>query len=796
MLLNLVIDNGGKTIVTIFTGAVVLMFVAFLIVFLVLDYKNTKISEIKKRLYNSVEKREKYEVTTVYSDKSKNYSGTEILPIPSKEPTEEYNFEFLGWDKNYFNESGDTVAKPVYLKRLNKFIVNFYLDDKTTLLKSIEVEYGKSADASDLLPKKNETDEFAFEFDGWSKDISKITQNESVYVVFKATPKKCTYKFVDSDGSVLFEETTIFGTPIFYKDEPISKDSSKVFSHFENYVSGKKLEKDEVFVAVYKSKFETDLKNAENKENIGGDSNLDEIAQNDKTEKNEDNFENNQAEVSGESVQNENGDAVEENLVEEVVESNVTLENDEEKVENLKNQNETEKIETNQDKKESYFKKDFNANFTFFNSGFADVENDEIVEEIGSKPKYLKKNDSNIEQESKTNNDSRKGNGNLFNMNFAGQSNSAKSQTLNKTIGGQRFNSFSGLAGASSNLNVDGNNNLQNSKIESGSRFSYGKQGNGFVTNLNFGEMKSSENAERTEKQNSESSSLANSKTIKKVKDGVTIEYSKSALPKHSQELAEEKNIPLQGFEKLRNNSPSSSQKIVYSNFKKNNVSVKSNENSKVEDNSNVLNNRHFGNVTRLNNLSDLFEKEDSSKNKKEENVENLSKKNNLKNKGTFGIFTGENFEKKEENQSENLSFGSNATMRKNYFTGTKIANNSFKDNNFEAKTQNKENLSNHFEAVNFNAQRKSDEAEKNENNNLKTEKIEVAKNTNIDEEIAKDEGSPLPRISVAGARLRTERARQENLKSNQQNNQNVNESNKDDDVLFGTILINHRKKK
>ena len=43
-------------------------------------------------------------VKTVYSDKTLNYSGTEFLPIPTKAPTNQYVYEFMGWDKNGIDE--------------------------------------------------------------------------------------------------------------------------------------------------------------------------------------------------------------------------------------------------------------------------------------------------------------------------------------------------------------------------------------------------------------------------------------------------------------------------------------------------------------------------------------------------------------------------------------------------------------------------------------------------------------------------------------------------------------------
>jgi len=258
---------GERTIVAIITFVLIAVFVILLAVFLLLDYRNTKANEVRRMLYKNSQKILKHEVITVYSDKSKNFSGTEILPIPKKAPTEECSYEFVGWNKNHFNESGDTVAKAVFVKKLNHYDINFYSDDKTTLLRTINTAYGSSVDVTDLIPTKEESNEFLFEFAGWDKDLTEIKSNMNVYAIFKAYPKKYTYTFFDSDKkTVILQETAIYGTPIKLPNKPISADSSLVFSHWENYVYEMPLKKNETFVAVYKQKknVETEVIKVEN----------------------------------------------------------------------------------------------------------------------------------------------------------------------------------------------------------------------------------------------------------------------------------------------------------------------------------------------------------------------------------------------------------------------------------------------------------------------------------------------------------------------------------------------------
>ena len=104
---------------------------------------------------------------TVYSDKTLNYSGTEFLPIPTKAPTNQYSYEFVGWDKNGIDENGNIVVRAIYLQKVAVCKITVFDADKSTLLGTYDVEYGSGLNLSDLKPRKNDTKEFTYEFVGW-----------------------------------------------------------------------------------------------------------------------------------------------------------------------------------------------------------------------------------------------------------------------------------------------------------------------------------------------------------------------------------------------------------------------------------------------------------------------------------------------------------------------------------------------------------------------------------------------------------------------------------------------------
>ncbi len=198
------------------------------------------------------------EVKTVYSDKSLNYSGTEFLPIPTKAPTNQYSYEFIGWDKNGVDEHGNTVVRAIYLQKVTKCYVNVYDDDKSTLLGSYEVEYGAGLTLGDLKPSKPESKEFSYEFVGWDKNTDAFYKNENVYAVYNAVPKKYKYVFYEDDAkTVVSQGFAIHGTPITAPQAP-KKESEEPkkyvyeFSGWKNFEENMILVKDCEFVATYK----------------------------------------------------------------------------------------------------------------------------------------------------------------------------------------------------------------------------------------------------------------------------------------------------------------------------------------------------------------------------------------------------------------------------------------------------------------------------------------------------------------------------------------------------------------
>lgn len=194
-------------------------------------------------------------VKTVYSDKTLNYSGTEFLPIPTKAPTNQYTYEFVGWDKNGIDENGNIVVRAIYLQKVTMCKIAVFDSDKTTLLASYNIEYGSGINLDDVKPQKPDTKEFSYEFVGWDKNLDAFYNDEKIYAVYNALPKKYTYKFLEDDGkTVVSEGTAIYGTPVIAPTAPKKEPTVKGLYEFvgwKGYEVNTILTKDMSFCASY-----------------------------------------------------------------------------------------------------------------------------------------------------------------------------------------------------------------------------------------------------------------------------------------------------------------------------------------------------------------------------------------------------------------------------------------------------------------------------------------------------------------------------------------------------------------
>ena len=112
---------------------------------------------------------------------------------PAEDPSRE-GYNFIGWSPSYENVKSNLTITAQYEPK--KFTVRFYDEDKTTLLKEEEVEYGLSAIAPE--PPTHE----GFDFFAWDNYFDVVTSDMDIYAVY--TKSQYWIYFEDGDGNVFY----------------------------------------------------------------------------------------------------------------------------------------------------------------------------------------------------------------------------------------------------------------------------------------------------------------------------------------------------------------------------------------------------------------------------------------------------------------------------------------------------------------------------------------------------------------------------------------------------------------
>ena len=170
---------------------------------------------------------------------------------PTKESTDEFSYEFTGWDKEVGTLESDITFTAQYKETKRKYTYKF-LNDDGTLLKEETVEYGTLPVAPET-PTKTGSDEFSYVFASWDKEIVKVTGDATYTAVYTSTTNVYTYKFVNYNNEVLKEETVKYGTLPTAPETNPTKPATEEFTY--NFVGWDKeivkVTGDVVYTAVY-----------------------------------------------------------------------------------------------------------------------------------------------------------------------------------------------------------------------------------------------------------------------------------------------------------------------------------------------------------------------------------------------------------------------------------------------------------------------------------------------------------------------------------------------------------------
>ena len=176
----------------------------------------------------------KYKVTfmndgVVYNEQEVEYGRSAVAPTnPTKPATKQYTYEFTGWDQDFSNITDNLTVNATYRENTRTYKVTFM--NGNTIHNEQEVKYGESA-VTPLEPSKLATKQYTYEFIGWDKDYSNITDDLTVNAKFKQTTNKYTVTFVTNLGTTINTQQVEYG-----KNAIIPNYSKEIYMNNVKYV--------------------------------------------------------------------------------------------------------------------------------------------------------------------------------------------------------------------------------------------------------------------------------------------------------------------------------------------------------------------------------------------------------------------------------------------------------------------------------------------------------------------------------------------------------------------------------
>ena len=104
---------------------------------------------------------------------------------PTKKETKEYIYTFKGWNPTITAVTGKATYKALFDSTLQKYTVVF--KNGNDKLQTISVAYGETPKYTGKTPTKKSTNDYSYEFVGWSPKLGPIIKNTEFVAVFDST---------------------------------------------------------------------------------------------------------------------------------------------------------------------------------------------------------------------------------------------------------------------------------------------------------------------------------------------------------------------------------------------------------------------------------------------------------------------------------------------------------------------------------------------------------------------------------------------------------------------------------
>jgi len=172
---------------------------------------------------------------TVLSSETYHYGDTVVVPDnPSRESTLEYDYSFVGWNKEVTNvtKSDEYVAR--YNSVLRKYTIKWIIDG-TIVETDNDVLYNDLHEYNGQAPTRASDNTYTYEFSEWNQEVI-ASDNLITYTArFTNTYIDYTIVFKNYNDTVLSSKTYHYGDEIVVPDDPIKPKDKKYTYEFTGW---------------------------------------------------------------------------------------------------------------------------------------------------------------------------------------------------------------------------------------------------------------------------------------------------------------------------------------------------------------------------------------------------------------------------------------------------------------------------------------------------------------------------------------------------------------------------------
>ena len=155
-----------------------------------------------------------------------SYEGS----TPYRASDEQYDYTFVGWSPEVERVKEDVTYTAVFEGDVRLYTVTWKNYDDS-VLDTERYEYGETPEYKGSTPTKPTTDQYDYVFDGWDKEISKVTGDITYVATFTGNVRSYTVTWLNYDQKVLSEETYAYGETPTYKGNTPVKPSDKEYEY-------------------------------------------------------------------------------------------------------------------------------------------------------------------------------------------------------------------------------------------------------------------------------------------------------------------------------------------------------------------------------------------------------------------------------------------------------------------------------------------------------------------------------------------------------------------------------------